>query len=275
MSTRAEKYEPGSTFYMQIPEPDDFSGLLDQLSWPIDLRGYVGDMTDRQNREKAANVLKNSDSGRIIGTMVGGRVAGFIFDPSDQKTISIVHKIKSMGGASRQDLFAVVCNLDTALDLINPEHIKGMSIGNLAGECFVKVPVKNNKVDLLAPNLRSQDKGRTFVQFFIPHPQSFLDEIVSEATADKVPPILAGTSMNFSKMESLMHRLHAARFCAANLVYWLDAEGEKDYKKRGSYTIIELYNGQFSEVRQGNMSFDSLVEQASGGKNVIQFRITT
>lgn len=269
MTVLTEKDRPGvlsgGSFYEDMPEPVDYETLLLQLEETNNLMKLIGNINDEDDRQKAVEILTNSADGRIIGTMVGGRTAGFIFDPQDINSVEAVIRIKSLGGSVRRDLFPVICTLETALDLIDGQHIAGISLENLAGESFIRVPVNSEKAELLPANLKSQEGDRVFVQFFIPPRNSHLEEIVTRATENYNLPLLAGTSMNYTSQDPLTHRSHAARFCVTSSVYWLDAEPVTDIGKRGSYTIIGVESGQMTVLRQGNMPFENLLSLANIG----------
>lgn len=242
-------YEP------TVAEPKSHTDLLAALHvyFGQDVSHWVGQGNDLDSQCQAVEILKYGDV-KAIGKFVRGRVGGIVFNPFDAKTTGEVKRIKSEGGQqARQDLFSIVATLEAADNLIDHDLLGAVVYRNLAGECFMLMPVKPGVINRLPQTSQywSDVNGTKFVNFFIPKQDSHFDRLVRMATTS-AEPFLAGTSANYTGLGSLTDRLSVATFVLANGLYHLDEPGDPDPSKRQSFSIEMLVGGKMKPWRDGN-----------------------
>lgn len=250
-----------ASLYRSAREPESFEQFIDELGkHGIDFSDYLGDMQNPNDRMRAAGVLRGGQE-RIVGTMIGGLVNGFIFDPYHEPTVKAIIDIKSLGGKDRKALFPSVINFETFNQLVEKSDRTGINIENLFEKCFIRFPIKNEVVKLIPPELISDIEGKPTIPFFITQSGSPFDVILNNATKDKPIPILGGTSANFSGYGSLTDVWQSAVFCLSMGGFYLYNKGNPNV--RGSFPMIRYMNGQLVEERSGNLSF-KIINQRAG-----------
>lgn len=248
-----------------ISEPERYDQLVVALKdyFVLDVSNWVGQGDDPASILQAVVILQR-DKVKAVGKFVRGRVGGIIFNPFDAPTTMEVKRIKSEGGQqARQDLFSLVCPLTTAENLVDHELLGNIAYQNLAGDCFMLMPVKSGVINRLPQTSQywSDFNGVKFINFFIPVPDSHFDNLIQVATTVD-QPFMAGTSANYTGLGSLTNRLSVATFVLANGLYHLDEEGDPDPSKRKSFSIERLMGGKMIPFRDGNEQHEVLAAKA-------------
>jgi len=250
--------------YTDTDEPIDYQGMRDRFVNPrstLNVEHLIGDLNERSSRIKALQIFKSSQE-RIIGTFIHGKVGGLIFDAFHNPTVNAIMDIKSLGGHERVGLFSIVTTLTAVRYMIDESALgSAADLSNLAGQCFIQLPLNVDAKRALSKNFWSLDKqGNAITQFFIPEPNSSLNKLVADALVTKPYTLLAGTSANFTGVGSLVNPVQAASFCIGNSIYWLD-DKSVPASQRGSFTTIKILDGIVTEERTGNMPFEKLREK--------------
>lgn len=245
------------SLYGNEPEPASFTDFVTHVrETGFDFSDIIGDFDNRNDRARAALRLRTGNE-RIVGTMIGGVVNGFIFNPYHQESIDAIIKIKSIGGTDRRNLFACVTDISTIRTLI-PESLHNIPFDQIAERCFIRIPIKEDKVDKLPTSLISKIGDIPVVQFFPLQIGSALSEIIKDSVVDTPLPVMAGTSANYTSYDSLTNRWTSAVFCLANGIFWLDQQPHPNYLTRGSFTIVQYLNNKLTQERSGNIPFEDL-----------------
>ncbi|KKU12357.1 MAG: hypothetical protein UX19_C0002G0064 [Candidatus Woesebacteria bacterium GW2011_GWA1_45_8] len=254
----------------EIEEPLDTLGLRELLVGKYqhllkyeditqNIDGKLRSILSSEDRTHTVNILLSGPR-RIIGTFIDGRVGGLIFNAQHKDTVEEVIRVKSRGGADRQRVFALVSTIDFSKEIIDPSLLKDIRLENLAGVCFVQLPVIPSAIERLPSEVVTlEESSKATVQFFMTPVNSPLEEIVRGSSEKDPQALFAGTSANFSNTPSLTNRVHTAVFSLHHGISYFDHPGYPDKAKRGSFSIVRINsNAEMTIVREGNRSLNYL-----------------